>query len=299
MQVPKKQVTIILPTLNEEKAIGQVIDEIKQEGYTNIIVVDGYSKDNTVKIAKEKGATVIYQHGKGKGGAIKTAIEHTQTPYLLIMDADHTYDPKDITKFLEHAENYDQIIGVRTNRKNIPLTHRIGNWMITKTFNILTGTNLTDICSGMYLLKTETAKELDIETEGFEIEAEIAIQTQANGKITEVPINYRKRIGTKKLSTIKHGYKITTTIIKLAKNYNPAFLLATITALALIPGTIIYLWVLYRLTFQGTWHSGYALLGTALIILGGQGLILSTIALLLKRIEKRLTTIIKNQNKRK
>ncbi|MEM3871160.1 MAG: glycosyltransferase, partial [Nitrososphaeria archaeon] len=54
MQVPKDQVTIILPTLNEEKAIGQVIEEIKQQGYTNIIVVDGYSKDKTVEVAKEK-----------------------------------------------------------------------------------------------------------------------------------------------------------------------------------------------------------------------------------------------------
>ncbi|MEM3714737.1 MAG: glycosyl transferase family 2, partial [Nitrososphaeria archaeon] len=117
-----------------------------------------------------------------------------------------------------------------------------------------------------------------------------------NGKITEIPINYRKRIGTKKLSTIKHGYKILTTIINLAKNYNPSFLLATLTALALIPGTIIYLYVLYRLLYQGIWHSGYALLGTALIILGGQGLILSTIALLLKRMEKRIITTLKNQN---
>ncbi|MEM3713494.1 MAG: glycosyltransferase [Nitrososphaeria archaeon] len=75
MQVPKDQVTIILPTLNEEKAIGQIIEEIKQQGYTNILVVDGYSKDKTVEIAKQKGATVIYQHGKGKAGAIKTAIE--------------------------------------------------------------------------------------------------------------------------------------------------------------------------------------------------------------------------------
>ncbi|MEM3872432.1 MAG: glycosyl transferase, partial [Nitrososphaeria archaeon] len=68
------------------------------------------------------------------------------------------------------------------------------------------------------------------------------------------------------------------------------------TALALIPGTIIYIYVLYRLLYYGIWHSGYALLGTALIILGGQGLILSTIALLLKRMEKRIITTLKNQN---
>jgi len=297
--IPYDDVTIVIPTLNEAEAIGALIEEIKQEGYKNILVVDGYSKDGTPEIAKEKGAKVIFQHGKGKAGAIKTAIENVQTPYMLIMDGDNTYDPKDIWKFLQHAKNYDQIIGIRTNRKNITPLHRIGNYIITKTFNLLTGANLTDICSGMYLLKTETARTLEIGSTSFEVEAEIAIQTEAEGKVTEIPINYRKRIGKPKLSTIKHGTKIITTTINLARHYNPAFLIAVTTATALIPGTIIYLWVLYRLIFQNAWHSGWALLGTALIILGGQGLILSTIALLLKRMEKRITTTLKNQNNKK
>ena len=288
-----EDLTIVIPTLNEAEAIGKLIEEIKGEGYRNILVVDGYSSDGTPEIAKQLGAKVIFQHGKGKAGAIKTAIENVQTPYMLVMDGDYTYDPKDIWKFLQHAKNYDQIIGVRKNRKNIPLIHRIGNWVITKTFNMLTGANLTDVCSGMYLLKTETAKTLEIGSTGFEVEAEIAIQMEMMGEVTEVPINYRKRIGKPKLSTIKHGARIITTTIKLAKHYNPAFLIAITMATALIPGTIIYLWVLYRLIFQGIWHSGWALLGTALTILGGQGLILSTIALQLKRMEKRITTTLK------
>jgi len=57
--------------LNEAEAIGKVIDELKQEGYKNILVVDGYSNDGTLEIAKQKGAKAIYQHGKGKAGAIK------------------------------------------------------------------------------------------------------------------------------------------------------------------------------------------------------------------------------------
>jgi len=297
--ISRDDITIVIPTLNEAKAIGGLIEEIKQEGYKKILVVDGYSKDGTPEIAKEKGAKVIFQHGKGKAGAIKTAIENVQTSYMLIMDGDNTYDPKDIWKFLAHAKNYDQIIGMRTNRENIPPIHRLGNWIITKIFNLLTGANLTDICSGMYLLKTETARTLEIGSTSFDVEAEIVMQTEAEGQITEIPINYRKRIGKPKLSTIRHGAKIIITTISLARHYNPAFLISLTTATALIPGTIIYLWVLYRLMFQGIWHSGWALLGTALIILGGQGLILSTIALLLKRMEKRITTILKNQNNKK
>jgi len=292
MPIGKQDVTVVLPTLNEEKAIGIVIDELRNEGYENILVVDGYSKDMTVKIAGEKGVKVVYQHGKGKAGALKTGIEHVETSYLLIMDADHTYDPKDIWKFLEHANDYDEIIGVRVNRENIPLMNRLGNWAITKAFNLLTGTSLRDICSGMYLLKTEAAKRLDIESASFDIEVEIATQLVSNGEVTEVPVSYRSRIGRQKLSSLRHGARILLTIINLARIYNPAFLFAIMTALALIPGAIIYLWVFYRFMLYGIWHSGWALLGTALIILGGQGLIISTIALMLKRMERRIAKMI-------
>lgn len=294
--VNKQDITIVLPTLNEEKAIGIVIDELRHEGYTNILVVDGYSKDATVKIAGEKGVKIVYQHGKGKAGAIRTGIEHVETPYLLVMDADYTYDPKDIERFLEHAGCYDQIIGVRKNRENIPLLNRIGNWMITKTFNLLTGMNLSDVCSGMYLLKTEKARSLDLESTSFDVEVEIAVQIVANGDITEVPVSYRERIGERKLSSIKHGVRIFLTMLNLARIYNPAFLFAMLTALALVPGVIVYLWVLYRFVFFGIFHSGWALLGTALIILGGQGLILSTVALLLKRMEKRIMGVIRSRS---
>jgi len=295
LKVEKDKVTIVLPTLNEEAAIGKVIDEIKAEGYSRILVVDGYSKDKTVEIAREKGADVIYQHGVGKAGAIKTAIEHVNTPYILFMDGDHTYDPKDISKFLEHAESYDEIIGFRVNRENIPILNRFGNWIISKTFNLLTGSNIRDVCSGMYLIKTSKAKELSIETSSFDVEVEIAMQVLANGEVTEVPINYRKRIGKPKLSSFKHGIRIIFTVFNLARFYNPAFLFAFLTALTGIPGIIIYVWVLYRLVFLGIWHSGWALLGTALVILGGQGLILSTLALLLKRMERRIMKALSNK----
>ena len=67
------EVTVVIPTLNEAEAIGKVIDELKQYGIVNIIVVDGHSTDGTPKIAKEKGVKVIFQEGKGKALAIKTA----------------------------------------------------------------------------------------------------------------------------------------------------------------------------------------------------------------------------------
>jgi dolichol-phosphate mannosyltransferase len=294
-------ITIVIPTLNEAEAIGKVIDELKQEGYKNILIIDGYSKDGTPEIAKQKGAKVIYQHGKGKAGAIKTAIENITTPYILIMDGDYTYDPKDIKKMLPHANKYDEIIGKRTNTENIPILHRLGNKIINYTFNLLLGTSLTDVCSGMYILKTETIKDAELKTTDFNIEVEIAAYMTNYGKITEVPINYRKRIGKEKIRTWKSGYNILKTIFWLARSYNPVFLLATLATLLLIPGIIITTWQLYLRYVHGaqTWSLGMAWLGLVLIIIGIQGFTVATIALLLKRVEKRLLQKIETKtNKR-
>ena len=133
------------------------------------------------------------------------------------MDGDFTYDPSCIPRFLEHIQSYDQIIGVRNlhGKKNTSVLHKLGNKIITKTFNALMGTSLSDLCCGMYTLRTESAKYMDLSSTGFDVEAEIAAQIASYGRITEVPINYRQRIGQQKLSTWKHGFKILNTILKL------------------------------------------------------------------------------------
>jgi len=289
MPLSKDDITIVIPTLNEEEAIGRVIEELKQTGYYNILVVDGYSIDGTKKIAEANGCYVVFQHSRGKCGAIETAIENVKTPYMLIMDGDYTYDPKDIENFLTHCEKYDQIIGVRINgRGNISHLNRLGNWFITKTFNVLMGTKLSDVCSGMYLIKTDAARQLELNTKGFDVEVEIAAQTATSGKVTEIPIAYRKRVGFKKLSSWRHGFQIIRSIFGLARKYNPALLFSAVVALAFIPALVILGWVILEILLYGVWHSGYALIGFMLLVLASQGLTVATISLLLRRMEKRI-----------
>ena len=210
-------VTIVIPTLNEQEAIGKVLDELFSIGLKNILVVDGYSSDGTLDTAKKYPISVILQHGKGKAGALKTAFKNVKTPYMIVMDGDFTYDPSCIHRFLEHMQSYDQIIGVRNldDKKNISVLHELGNKIITKTFNALMGTSLSDVCCGMYALRTEIAKDMNLSSTSFDVEAEIAAQIASSGRITDVPINYRQRIGKQKLSTWKHGFKILNTILKL------------------------------------------------------------------------------------
>ncbi|HSV49901.1 MAG TPA: glycosyltransferase [Candidatus Acidoferrales bacterium] len=102
VSISKDQLTIVIPVKDEELAISSVIDELLLEGFDNILVVDGYSKDKTLQILKEKKSVrVISQHGKGKTGAVKTAIENVTTPYLLVIDGDYTYQAKDIQLFFK------------------------------------------------------------------------------------------------------------------------------------------------------------------------------------------------------
>jgi len=289
VHVSKDDVTVVVPTLNEEEAIGLVIQEIKQAGYHNILVVDGYSVDGTAKIAESNGCSVIFQHSKGKCGAIETAIENVTTPYMLIMDGDCTYDPKDIDSLLAHAEKYDQIIGMRINgRANIPRLNRFGNWLISNAFNLLMGTKLSDVCSGMYLINSNAARQLELNTKGFDVEVEIAAQTAMSGMITEVPIAYRKRVGYQKLSSLKHGFQIIRTVFGLARTYNPALFFSGLVTSAVIPASLILGWVAFEVLLNGVWHSGYALTGLMLLVLGSQGLAVATISLLLRRMEKRM-----------
>ena len=289
MPVTKDDVTVVIPTLNEEEAIGRVIQEIVQAGYHSILVVDGYSADGTAKIAESNGCPVIYQHSKGKCGAIETAIENVTTPYTLVMDGDYTYDPREIENFLPHAEKYDQIIGARSNgRENIPRLNRLGNWLITNTFNLLMGTKLSDVCSGMYLISTHVARQLEFNTKGFDVEVEIAAQTATSGMLTEIPIAYRDRVGCQKLSSLKHGFQIIRTVFGLARTYNPALFFSGLVTSAVIPASLILGWVAFEVLLNEVWHSGYALTGLMLLVLGSQGLAVATISLLLRRMEKRM-----------
>ena len=96
-------VGVVVPTLNEEKNIEDVLFNLKNNGYYNILVIDGMSKDKTAKIATRNGAKVVFQKGKGKGNAIKQGLnnEYLDADAIIMIDADGSMDPKEIPSFVE------------------------------------------------------------------------------------------------------------------------------------------------------------------------------------------------------
>ncbi|MEM0345765.1 MAG: glycosyltransferase family 2 protein [Thermofilaceae archaeon] len=288
---PDELVTIVIPTLNEEEAIGPVIDELKGFGWNNILVVDGNSDDATRTIAASKGAKVVVQEGRGKADAIKTAVKHVATPYVVIMDGDYTYPAKHIAELLEKAvgEGLDEVIGARRRgREHIPLVNRFGNWVITKAFNLLFATHLSDVCSGMYLVRTDVLREVRFEAKGFSVEVEIAAHVASTTRrIDEIPIEYRRRIGRPKLGK-RHGFTIMLDALKLALRYNPVFLLFSASSLILVPSLTLAAWVGYRWLLLGVKHYVWGIIAIVGVGVGFISLLLAIMALYLKRLELRI-----------
>lgn len=232
MNLGKKDVTVVLPTLDEEESIGPVIDELHGEGFENLLVVDGHSADSTVEKAKKRGVDVIYQEGEGKAEAVKTGIRKVETPYLVVMDADWTYPAEDVPKLLEEAEDSDHVVGKREDRENIPLLHRLGNWGINRVFNTLMETDFEDILSGMYVLNAGRAADLEFPFSGFECEVTICAQLAEETK--EVPIGYREREGEKELSGFRGLKKILEATYTLSKEFGSPSRLRRIAASIMI-----------------------------------------------------------------
>jgi len=294
MAISKDMVTVVVPTFNEEKAIGLVLDEVRAAGYENVLVVDGYSVDATVKLAESRRVQVVQQNGQGKTGAVRTAVDFVKTPYMLVMDGDYTYCAKDIERFLNHGGRYVHVVGAR-DKASMAWVHRVGNWMITRTFNLLLGAGLSDVCSGMYLLRTDVAKELELQSKGFRTEVEVIAQTVMHGNVTEVPVGYRPRVGKRKLSTWRHGLEILWSVFGLARGYNPVFFFSLLAALATVPGVLAVSWALYSKLFLGSWEFNWLLFGSILFLFGGLGWAVATVSLLLKRMERRILQSLRRE----
>ncbi|MEM2094019.1 MAG: glycosyltransferase family 2 protein [Candidatus Bathyarchaeia archaeon] len=281
--------TVVLPALNEEEAVVSVVEELREAGYSRILLVDGHSTDRTVELAHRCGVKVIVQEGEGKAAAIRTAVQLVDTPYMLVMDCDGTYDPRDIKRLLDAGKSYDLVIGTRIiGRSNIPLMNRLGNWVITKAFDYMLGADLKDVCSGMYLIKTERARNLELTSKGFSVEADIASQMLMHGPVGQVPVSYRERIGKAKLSRWRDGFGILRSVFILARRHNPLFLFFILALGAGALSSIILLWVIYENLLHGVWHSGYALFGGILFLASIQCFTLAAFSVMLKRMEKRI-----------
>jgi len=281
-----EDVTIVIPTLNEEEAISLVLKDIQTQGYSNILVVDGNSTDKTLDIARQHRINVVQQKGRGKTGAIITALDYIRTPYFVLIDGDHTYGASDIENLFYFIDDNKEVIGSRTKgRDNISTLNRFGNWLINKSFNLVYGTKLTDVCSGLYLLNTDFARSIPFRTEGFDVEVEIAAYASYFGNITETPINFYQRLGTQKLHPFRDGFKIMNSIFNIGFSLYPSRVLSLMAILLILPGLFLLSYPFFISVFSFQLSS--ILIGLIMIVTAIQGVTLYIVDTKIRKISKR------------
>jgi dolichol-phosphate mannosyltransferase len=229
-----KNISILLPALDEAETIGRVIGKIPKKelsdlGYkVDIVVVDGHSKDGTCQIASSLGARLLKQRGIGKGNAIQTAFEDFDGRYLFMLDADDTYDPREILRMLPPLESgsVDVMMGSRLrgsiSKGAMSRLNYIGNIAITQTANVLfpNGHKVSDVCTGMWGFTDEVIHALDLESPSFDIEAEMYAKCVKHGfNVGEINIAYGRRTNSNKLSALRDGAKIWFRLIRERINH--------------------------------------------------------------------------------
>jgi len=231
-----ESVAVVIPTLNEERTIGDVIEripvsELLKDGFeTTLYVVDGHSTDATREIAARKGAHIIFDEGKGKGAAVRAAFGVVDADYVIMVDGDDTYPIDVAIEIVRLLQTYDVVIGSRLKgfiepgamtRLNV-----LGNTLLTLLARALFRVNVTDVCTGLWGYRRDAIGRLELEARGFEIEADMYSECARKGlSIAEIPIRYRPRADQPKLSSLRDGLKIGAFLCRkrfMARKSNPA-----------------------------------------------------------------------------
>ncbi len=224
------KINIIIPAYNEENGVGEVIAEIPKDIISEIIVVNNASTDNTEKVAREAGATVLKETTPGYGRACLKGMDYiahsaAKPDIVVFIDADHSDYPEEMRNLIEPIINnkVDMVIGSRAlgNKEKGSMTPQqiFGNWLATRLLRLIYNVHFTDL-GPFRAIRYSSLLALDMQdkTYGWTVEMQVKAAKQKL-KVMEIPVRYRKRIGYSKISgtikgTILAGYKILYTIFK-------------------------------------------------------------------------------------
>ena len=236
------EVSVVIPCLNEEAAVGAVVDEaqrgIAASGRSGeVIVVDNGSTDRSAEIAAAHGAVVVREPERGYGRAYLTGLAHANGTYVVMGDADGTYPLQELGKFVDELEHgSDLVLGSRFNGNiqagAMPWAHRwIGNPILTGMLNRMFGVRVSDAHCGMRALRRSALDSLDLHSTGMEFASEMVFKAfRRKLSVSEIPIDYRPRTGESKLSRYGDAWRH----VRFMLLYSPSWLY-------FLPGTLLLL----------------------------------------------------------
>lgn len=204
------KISAVIPTMNEEKTIGSVIEGLKTLEDIEILVVDTNSKDRTKQIASSQGARVIDQPLRGYGLAYKTGLTQASGDVIVCMDGDGTY-PTDIVTTLIDLLVKDDVDFISCDRmslrnnENYTTLHFVGNSVLNITIRLFFKHSMKDSQSGMWIFRSDIYRKMGHLSDGMSFSQEIKIEAMKRGRFIEVPIRYGVRITKPKLKTWGDG----------------------------------------------------------------------------------------------
>lgn len=199
------KITVCIPTLNEELNIREVIERVRSFA-DELMVVDGRSTDRTVDIARELGARVLLDGGKGKGDGVRTGIREAEGDIIVFIDADGSHNPDDIPRLVQPIQDNeaDLVIGSRGKGGSDELhgdaeklLRMIGSDLILICINLRFKSELTDSQNGFRAIRTSTARSINLREDITTIEQEMTIKTLKKGyTVAEIPSHeFRRKYG--------------------------------------------------------------------------------------------------------
>jgi len=236
------EISVVIPCLNEEEAVGKVVDQalegIRRSGRTGeVIVVDNGSTDRSAEVAAEHGAIVVREERPGYGSAYLAGLTHARGSYIVMGDADETYPMRDLAPFVERlAAGDDLVMGSRfegtIHGEAMPwLNRHIGNPILTGLLNVLFGVKISDAHCGMRAVRRDALPALDLHSTGMEFASEMVFKAfRRKLRISEIPIDYYPRVGESKLNRFGDAWRH----VKFMLLYSPSWLY-------FVPGVLLLL----------------------------------------------------------
>lgn len=215
-------ISVVIPTLNEEQNLAWLLPRLPHWVY-EVIVVDGFSSDNTVSVARElrPDIRIIMEKRHGKGVALCTGIASARGEIVVTIDADGSMDPSEMIRFVSALlSGADFAKGTRfaqgAGTDDMSAFRMLGNWGLMQTVRMLFGGSFSDLCYGYNAFWTKHRSRLEPDCDGFEIETLLMIRAlKAELKIVEVPsFESNRRHGLSNLNAISDGWRILKTIVR-------------------------------------------------------------------------------------
>jgi glycosyltransferase involved in cell wall biosynthesis len=271
-------VSVVIPCLNEEENIEACVRAAlaaleAADIAGEVVVADNASEDRSAAIATAAGARVVTEPRRGYGSAYLAGFAAAQGRYIVMADADMTYDFGEIPKFVEKLDDGAQLVmGDRMDNIHpgaMPWLHRyVGNPVLTGILNLFFRTGVRDAHCGMRALRRDILPQLDLRTTGMEFASEMVIRASKERlDIREFPIEYHPRGGESKLSSFRDGWRH----LRFLLVHSPTHLFMLPGGILFLLGAIVSLTVLAQVDVLGRgWNLHAMVAGSLLLIVGTQ-----------------------------